>query len=225
MPPPVVRDPLVRGEYLLLMGERRWAAAVRSGGPLIVYRIEDWWDLYAWMILDSQTRYLPGHEPMPVSAALAMTDRIRHLLQPHSRSNSDSIIAEYVGDGLTRKRLQELRQTYMLRGMYGSEIDLLIDREVALADRGLTATNTTYGRVKRAIDRMNAPEVSAQQQRKILNNSGQIGSGLIDGLQGLGPELDDTLSAGECAEWARQLSATRLKLEQVIRRLKERANG
>lgn len=207
------------------MGERRWAAAVRLGGPLIVYRVEDWWDLYAWMVLDSQSRYLPGHEPMRVSSALTMTERVRELLQPSARSNADSIIAEYVGDGLTRKRLQELRQTYLLRGMYGPDVDLLIAREVELADRGLAATNTTYSRVRRAIDRMNAPEVSAMQQRKILNNSGRIGSGLIDGLQGLGPELDDSLEAGECAEWARQLSATRLKLEQVIRRLRERANG
>lgn len=221
----MVRHPAIRGLYVLVMGERRWAAAVRQRGPLVVYRIDDWYDLHAWMVLDSQTRYQPGWEPMRISSAWGMSDRVRELLRPSMRNNPDSVVAEYVGNGTTRKRIQEMRQIMALRGPYGEEIDRLIDREADLADRGLSATNTAYGRVKRAIDRMNAPEVSAQQQRKILNNSAQIGAGIIDGLSGLGPELDPSLTAGECAVYVQQLGAMRLKLEQVIRQLKERVNG
>jgi hypothetical protein len=221
-PPPVVRHPKIRGAYMLLMGERRWAAAVREGGPLIVYRLDDWFDLHAWMIFDSQTQYGPGHEPMRLSSAAAMVDRIKALTSPPARGNVDAIMAEYIGDEVTRKRIQHIRQTLVLKGLHGPEIDALIDKEVNQSDLGIQSTDTTYARVHRAIDRLSAPPVSAAQQRKILNNSAQIGAGIIDGLSGLGPALDDTLTPGECAVYQRQLAAVRLKLEQVIRQLKER---
>jgi hypothetical protein len=181
------------------------------------------------MIQDSQQRFLPGYEPMTLSSALAMTEQVRGALQVNMRGNADSIIAEYVGGDTTRIRLQEMRQLMALRDKHGSEIEplieRLIEREVLQIDSGLASPNAAYHRTKRAIDRRNAPAVSAQQQRTILNNSGRIGSGLIVGLAGLGPALDDTLTPGECAEWARQLGATRARLERIIRLLKERAGN
>jgi hypothetical protein len=158
---------------------------------------------------------------MTVSAALEMTDRIKDALQPPGKSNVDSIIGEYTG--FNRKMIQELRQVRRSLGQHGDEIDAVIHQNIRLIDAGLLKPSSAYDRVAKAIAYKEAPAPSAAVQRKIMNNSAQVGAGLIDGLRGLGPVLDDALSAGECAVWARQLAATRLELERVIRLLKGRA--
>jgi hypothetical protein len=217
----VVAHPQITGGYLVIHGERRWAAALREGGPLLAYRLADWWDFVAWMIMDSQHRYEPGALAMTLSDALLMTERAKWYTGPSARNNADATIGEYLG--IDRHPIQALRQVMALRGQHGDDIDAVIVKEVREVDRGVLSPGGAYGRIKKAIDRKNAPVVTVQQQRRILINSAQIGAGIIDGLTGLGPDLDPTLTARECAEHAKQLGAVRTKLEQVIRQLKERA--
>jgi hypothetical protein len=204
------------------MGERRWAAAQRVGGPLTVYTVGTWPELYAWIVLDARKRYIEGALPIARTELLAMIEHIRSTIRIPGRSNEDSIFAEYEGL-IGRKAIQETRQVAALRGIGGEAMDRMVQQELDRIDRDETKPSSAYDRLQKYLKRSQTPLVSEGQQRKILNNSASIGAGLIDGLRGLGPELADTLGSGECADWAKQLGALRAELERVIRQLKERA--
>lgn len=217
--PAVVR---VKGVYQLLAGERRWAAMLRGRRDLHVWVVRSWPDFLAWMLLDQQKSASDKGKAMTLVDAKFMVDKVNDWVRPAMRDHADQTIAEYLG--LDYYQIRQVR--YVCNWLDPDqlpEIQALARQELALIAAGKASGSAAYERLKRANARLRAPAPVPSKQRTILNNSVDIATGLIDGLQSLGP-LADTLEPGECAEWARKLSAARLQLERTIKALKERGS-
>jgi hypothetical protein len=217
--PAVVR---VNGAYQLLAGERRWAAMLRGRRDLNVWVMRRWADFMAWMLLDEQRSGVHQGKPMTLVDAKVMLDKINDWLRPTTRDHADQMVAEYLG-----LDMYQIRQTRYLCNWLGPnnlpEVQALARHELGLVAARKVSPSAAYERVKRADSRLRAPSVPAARQRKMLDNSVEIITGLIDGLKALG-DLAGQLEPGECADWARELSAGRLQLERTIKALKERGN-
>jgi hypothetical protein len=179
--------------------------------------------MVAWMLLDEQKSGYHQGKPMTLVDAKVMLDKINDWLRPSVRDHADQMVAEYLG--LDHYQIRQVR--YLCNWLDPDqlpEIQALARHELGLVAAGKASPSAAYERVKRADARLRAPSVPAEKQRKMLNNSVEIITGLIDGLQSLG-DLAEQLEPGECAEWVRGLSAGRLQLERTIKALKERGNS
>lgn len=220
--PPAATYVAGRG-YVVLAGERRWGAMLLRDEPLFIVKIASWPDMLAWMIQDS-TSGAPS-KPMNLVDAAAMSEKINRYLTPKRNDYADQTVAEYLGVHLKSMRDARYLSNWLEPG-YPEVIQEMARREIADVAAGRVTPHGSYDRIKRALASLNAATnaMPAPKQRSLLNNLVAQATGLVDGLQALGP-LADTLEPGECATWARQLGDTRRALERTIKALKERGTS
>jgi hypothetical protein len=220
-PAALAPHPSIRNQFIILSGERRYAAALRDGSPLIGEVIENWEQFLAWMILDARWPS-SGALKMPLTDAVVMIDKITGALETTRFDNVDRTVSEYLG--LSWGHVQETRQlARLLQSDLTAEQKAAIVQELRLVARGEASPSAAYQRTRKMLDRAAAPTTPGAVSRRVLNNSAVTAAGVIDGLRSLSSDFTEQLGAGECAEWARALGPVRAQLERTIKALKERA--
>jgi hypothetical protein len=202
--------------FVLLLGERRWAAMVQTGRPLFAYTVRTWEEVYAWLMLDVDQ---PGRTQMTVSELVAVINKISTCVKVKKNVYLDDVICAYAQ--VDKERMQETRAVLKFLGPeYPEGIRSQARAEMVDIEAGRIRPSSAYGRIKKALDRVNSPALPAEQQRKILTNASAAAAGLADALQTLGPPSPD-LTTEERRSFADQLARARLRLEQTINALRK----
>lgn len=218
--PAVVRD-RVSQQYLIVGGERRWRAAVRSDlSTLFVIVCDHWADYLAWLTLDKirENPAYPAH-PMPVTDVVILSGLVKQYLNPGRDEHMDDTLGEYFGT--KPSRIGEARSLKrILDAVNPPDIEQLAVAEWDAVARGDASPSAAFQRVRNAQLKREAPPADTQAQRKILAGVGNTCAGLADALSNFGdpsPDLDEA----ERKAAIQQLGAGRRALETVIRKLRE----
>lgn len=221
--PAVARDHATGG-YVMLSGERRWRAAVRTNSPLYVIVCDVWADYLGWLILDKHREHpaIQGRE-MPVTDMVVLTETIKKYLSPGRDDRMDDTLAEYFG--IPASRLGEARSIWRIRNQnLTDDVRTLVEHEWLQVERGEASPSAAFGRIRKYQNRLNAPPVDVRAQRQKLTGVVTVCAGLVDALANFGdasPELNDDEVRGFIAA----LADGRRTLEMVIRKLRERGQS
>jgi hypothetical protein len=212
--------------YVLLGGERRFAAhQARQDQTVVVSVISTWDQWIAWLLMDLEFSVRYGSTPMGNLTAAYLDLKVRDVLRPGPRDHSARIIAEYTG--LDYERVRGCR--YVIERTtdpYHPNMQALALQLVDKIERGEVGPSAACDHLRALSKRLAQMEAgissaSVAQQRKILTTTAGYVSGMADGLNQLGP-VSDEIGAEERAELVKALSQGRLALERVIRNLKEK---
>lgn len=217
LPPAVVRDRRTQ-KYVVIGGERRWRAAVRSKLPLHVIICDVWPDYVAWAALD-KIRENPAFPsmPMPITDVVAVTDSLTRYLRPGRDEHMDETVSEHLG--VRAARLGEARSLKRIKdGNNPDDIQRMVDAEWELVARGEASPSAAFQRIRRAQAKRDAPPADAAVQRRKLAGAASVCTGLVDGLANFG-EVSADITPAEAQEMVKRLGEGRRALEYVIRKL------
>lgn len=204
--------------WVLLGGERRFAAAIAAGQEYLkLSRIGGWADFERWAIGDMERGV---GKPMLLSEAARFVEKVLDLARPPhwgGRRPWSPFLAEYTGH--TVAQLGDMRRLLAVTTSEDPDVARLAARRIVQADAGEMRAATGWEHVRALMDRRNAPPgMDAGAQAKVLNNVGTQGAGLAAALESIGSMAPGHAHADRM-RWRSQLGELRLQLERTIKEL------
>lgn len=217
--PAVARDHATGG-YVMLLGERRWRAAVRASAPLYVIVCDVWADFLAWLILDKYKEH-PANvsRPMALTDMVTLTETVKQYLNPGRDDRLDDTLGEYFG--VPASRIGETRSIKRVRDRnLPDDVRAIVEHEWLQVERGEASPSAAFQRIRKYEIRKDAPAVDVTAQRQKLRGVVTVCTGLTDALANFG-DVSPELSADERSGYIASLADARRMLENVIGKLRK----
>jgi hypothetical protein len=217
LPPAVVRD-RVTNSFVVVGGERRLRATMRSAEPVYVIVCDVFADWLAWAALD-KIRENQDHPamPIPVTEVVYVSETLQRYLSPGRDEHLDRTLGEYYE--IAASRIGEARSVKRIVDRLNNppEIQRLAEMEWRLIHDGQASPSASFQRIRKAEIKRETPPSDARAQRSTLVGAAQVCAGLVDALNSLGDLSPDLLSS-EVALAVARLGDGRRALDQVIRK-------
>jgi hypothetical protein len=211
--------------YVLLAGERRFAAHVRRGDIEVeFYVLKNWTEFVAWMMHDRSLQETRGFKSVPLNPIEAgyFDAKAQELLKPLRGEKPSFDLAEY----LQFPEAQVSTSRALIRAFVAAEDPerraavLSIMRDI---EAGVITSHAGWDRWIRYRKRAEAPVRTAAEQRKTLAGAGTVTQGLADALGGLGEEINADLTREELERHIAALLVGQGALVKTLKKLRTAA--